>query len=541
MAAENELTLKIKTVFEGAKNASKEIADSIPQAGMSKSRTASTSKKLAGIDAQLNQLETLWDKMDPQEAMAALRKILVSYEKLNFSMAKYSAETQKEIQDLTDQIESKQEQLDNVGKQGKLDRGRLGSVRYDRDENGDVIGAKSLTLSTAQIKADFLSKSKTGLKDLTRADLVNADNDDDLSNAQKKEAASILKDVQAQEAKLLQQLNEEIQLREKLKQEIADLEAKKTEKIENASTPSDSFSENNAGATGDIEKNKDALDGISDAYDKAKNAEDKETDSAGKNTKAHKKQDNTIAKAIKSFFGYQQIIRALRTVVNFTVKTITDLDKALTDQAIVSGLSRDQVYGLVKSYETLANQTGFTTTEIADTASKFLQQGKTVAETLKLTKAAAESARVAGISASQAVDYLTTALNGFQMTADQSLEVSDKFAALAAASATSYEELAVALSKVASQANLAGMSMDYTLALLAKGVETTRESAESIGTALKTVIARMREITDYGATLEDGTDVNNVETQLKAVGISLRNNTGELRSTQDVLNEVGLK
>jgi TP901 family phage tail tape measure protein len=112
------------------------------------------------------------------------------------------------------------------------------------------------------------------------------------------------------------------------------------------------------------------------------------------------------------------------------------------------------------------------------------------------------------------------------MKADQALEVSDKFAALAASSATSYDELAVALSKVASQASLAGMSMDYTLALLAKGVETTRESAESIGTALKTVIARMREITDYSATLEDGTNINNVEKQLKTVGIALRSSNG---------------
>jgi chromosome segregation ATPase len=55
------------------------------------------------------------------------------------------------------------------------------------------------------------------------------------------------------------------------------------------------------------------------------------------------KNDNVVTKAIKSFFGYQQVIRALRTVVNFTVKTISDLDKALTDQAIVSGLTRKQV------------------------------------------------------------------------------------------------------------------------------------------------------------------------------------------------------
>jgi len=136
---------------------------------------------------------------------------------------------------------------------------------------------------------------------------------------------------------------------------------------------------------------------------------------------------------------------------------------------------------------------------------------------------------------------LTTAINGFGLAAEDALNVSDKFAALAASSATSYEELATALSKVASQANLAGMSMDFTLGLLAKGIETTREAPESIGTALKTIIARMREITDYGATLEDGMNLNNVEKQLKYVNIELRDEQNQLRSTQDVVNELGLK
>ena len=109
------------------------------------------------------------------------------------------------------------------------------------------------------------------------------------------------------------------------------------------------------------------------------------------------------------------------------------------------------------------------------------------------------------------ISQITTALNGFQLSAKQAMEVSDKFAAVSANAATSYEEIAIALSKVASQANLAGMSIDYTTALLAKGLETTREAPETIGTALKTVIARMREIEDFGQTLEDGTDLNNVE------------------------------
>ena len=68
--------------------------------------------------------------------------------------------------------------------------------------------------------------------------------------------------------------------------------------------------------------------------------------------------------------------------------------------------------------------------------------------------------------------------------------------------------------------------MDYTLGLLAKGIETTREAPETIGTALKTVIARMREISDYGETLDGETNINNVEQNLAYVGIQLRNVTG---------------
>ena len=127
------------------------------------------------------------------------------------------------------------------------------------------------------------------------------------------------------------------------------------------------------------------------------------------------------------------------------------------------------------------------------------------------------------------------------MSAQDALLVSDKFASIAANAATSYDEIATALSKVASQANLAGMSIDYTTALLAKGLETTREAPETMGTALKTIIARMREISDYGETLGGDTDVNNVESQLAYVGIALRDANGELRSTEVVLDELGKK
>lgn len=250
---------------------------------------------------------------------------------------------------------------------------------------------------------------------------------------------------------------------------------------------------------------------------------------------------NSFRKSILGATAYGLAVRQLRRWISQAVSTIKEIDQALTTQAMVSGMTRKETYGLLKSYQQLADQCGATTTEVAQVATAYFRQGKTAQEALTLTKTAVTAAKVAGISTAESVDYLTTAVNGFNLSAKDAMRVSDKFAALAATAAVSYDELATALSKVASQANLAGMSMDYTLALLTKGIETTRESAESIGTALKTVLARMREISDYGATLEDGVSLNNVETQLAYVNISLRDNSGELRNTEAVLDELGKK
>lgn len=249
----------------------------------------------------------------------------------------------------------------------------------------------------------------------------------------------------------------------------------------------------------------------------------------------------SIGRVLKQFSLFAVALKTVKTAAREAVATITQLDKALTDQAMVTGKSRKETYQMLKQYQSMAVELGSTTREISETATEYMRQGKTAEEALTLTQAAVSAAKVAAVNSAESINYLTTALNGFQLSADQAMKVSDKFAAVAATSASSYEEIATALSKVASQANLAGMSIDYTTALLAKGLETTREAPETIGTALKTVIARMREITDYGETLDGSTDVNNVETQLAYVGIKLKDANGELRSTEDVLDELGKK
>jgi TP901 family phage tail tape measure protein len=217
------------------------------------------------------------------------------------------------------------------------------------------------------------------------------------------------------------------------------------------------------------------------------------------------------------------------------------MDESLTGMTVVTGKSREEIYELIPQIQELSKETSTAMTELAGLITEYTRQGRSLKDSFILAEETAKAAKIAGISASESIQYMTSAINGFNLAATDATRVSDIFANLAAKSATNYEQLAVALSKVSAQANLAGMSIEYTTALLAKGIETTQEAPESIGTALKTIIARMRELTDYNKVLEDGTSINKVEAALKSAGIELRSSTGSFRDLQDVFNELGPK
>ena len=182
---------------------------------------------------------------------------------------------------------------------------------------------------------------------------------------------------------------------------------------------------------------------------------------------------------------------------------------------------------------------GLTTTEVAKLSIEFFRQGREASDALELTRTAAEFAKIAAIDVKEAANFLTAAINGFNLSASDASRIIDRFAALGAGAAASASEIAIALSKVAPAAASAGVEVDTLMAFVTKGIETTREAPENIGTAFKTVFARMRQLTDLGKTIEDGLDVNKVDNALKSIGVELRNANGEFRDLDDVLIEVG--
>ena len=116
----------------------------------------------------------------------------------------------------------------------------------------------------------------------------------------------------------------------------------------------------------------------------------------------------------------------------------------------------------------------------------------------------------------------------------------DKMAAVGATTASDLQELATAMSKVASAASTMGVDFDDLTAQIATIVSVTRQAPESVGTALKTIYARLGDLKVDGVD-EFGTKLGDVSKQLKTMGIDIVDQNDNMRDMSTVIAEVAQK
>jgi TP901 family phage tail tape measure protein len=130
--------------------------------------------------------------------------------------------------------------------------------------------------------------------------------------------------------------------------------------------------------------------------------------------------------------------------------------------------------------------------------------------------------------------------NGYKVSAAETEEYVDKLAAVAASTAADLEELSTGMSKVASAANSMGVDVDQLNAQLATIVSVTRQAPESVGTALKTIYARLGDLAVDGED-EFGTSLGTVSGTLESIGIQILDTNGDLRDMGEVIEDVAAK
>ena len=218
-----------------------------------------------------------------------------------------------------------------------------------------------------------------------------------------------------------------------------------------------------------------------------------------------------------------------------------DLNESLNNIRIVTGQNTEQMAEFAEKANKAAKALSTTTTAYTNAALIYYQQGDDDATVLEKTDVTAKMANVTGTSAEEVSDQLTAIWNNFNKSGEESYEkYADILTALGAATASSTDEIAGGLEKFASIADMIGLSYEYAASALATITATTRQSEDVVGTALKTIFARIQGLS-LGETLEDGTNLNKYSEALSKVGISIFEQNGQLKDMDDILDEMGAK
>ena len=227
--------------------------------------------------------------------------------------------------------------------------------------------------------------------------------------------------------------------------------------------------------------------------------------------------------ALQSAYGYAQ-----------------DLNESLNNIRIVTGRSVDDMADFAKEANKAAKALSTTTTKYTDASLIYYQQGLKDEDVKKRADVTVKLANVSRQSAQEVSEQMTAIWNNFA-DGSRSLEhYADVLSALGAATASSTEEIAGGLEKFAAVADTIGLSYEYAAAALATITSNTRQSEEVVGTALKTIFARIQGL-NLGETLEDGTTLNKYSEALDKVGVNIYDANRQLKDMDTILNELGGK
>lgn len=215
-----------------------------------------------------------------------------------------------------------------------------------------------------------------------------------------------------------------------------------------------------------------------------------------------------------------------------------NLNQSLNEIRIVTGASTDEMDKFAERANKAAKALSTSTTAYTDAALIFYQQGLSDEQVEERTNVTIKMAQVAGEDATEVSSYMTAIWNNFD-DGSKSLEYyGDAMQALGAKTAASSAEIAEGLEKFAAIGDTIGLSFEYATSAVATVVDKTRQSADTVGTAFRTIFARLQGL-QFGETLEDGVDLNKYSTALQKVGIEVLDLNGNLKDADIIINELG--
>lgn len=263
------------------------------------------------------------------------------------------------------------------------------------------------------------------------------------------------------------------------------------------------------------------------------------------------KNNNTQLDQLRKNFGISLMqsatfgsINALGDMFGDALQQVKEIDKVLTDIKLVSNKTTEEMKAYSDYAGKAAGALGSTKKELLQGNLIFEQQGGDAAQYAKqYGEQVLIGSNISGESTKDVSEFLTSTMNGMDLInkkgAQAAKYVNDIFGNLGALSGSDYGELAKSQAQFANIASNSGFNLEQTSAMSATISEITRKAPEAVGTALKSILASFQQQT----TDKNGEKTSKVEKAFESAGvdIKLRQDNGQMRSAEEIINELGGK
>lgn len=503
-------------------------------------------------EGKRKEIEALEKQLDSQnQARARAAEAEKKYQKA----IERSNKADRDVTDIKDQIDKKKEQLKLLEKESQFYRdGKAGKFKNKKDQADQKLfetmtsqsqSARTRNIKSIQQEIPVLEQRKKVLEETAKLENRNLTTSRNKYSDTQNQLESLLPEEEvAKIQSRIQSLKQEISSLtidfddskiQKVRQELAALAGIELSEIPSDlqelktyldSLNADKITElktklgNLERPIGDI---KGSFEGISDAF--------AEASSSIKITEQASQDLDRIRYRFMEFFSVFSAVNLVKRAVRSAIQSVTELDKVMTETAVVTDFTVADMWERLPEYTKMANKLGATTQGAYETSTLYYQQGLNTSQVMAISTETMKMARIAGMEYADATNMMTAALRGFNMAINEqsATRINDVYSELAAITAADTNQIATAMTKTASIAHSANMEFETTAAFLSQIVETTQEAPETAGTALKTIIARFTEVKklysqgDLLGQDEEGEaiDVNKIQKALRSVGISM--------------------
>lgn len=253
-----------------------------------------------------------------------------------------------------------------------------------------------------------------------------------------------------------------------------------------------------------------------------------------------------LSKYLISFVGFFEVWNTIKQGISYVV----DFDTAMTDLIKVSNSAESALKAFGKESFNIANQVGSTGTAITNAAADWSRLGYSLKEATELAKNSAIYVNVGdGIDVGTATNDIVSAMKAFDIQAEDSISIIDKYNEVGNNFAISSSGIGEAMARSSSSLAAAGNTLDQSIAL-ATAMNEILQDTSTVGTTLKVVALRIRGASTELEAMGESTDgvaesTSKLQKQIKALtnvdgtgGFDIMLDQNTFKSTYDIIKGI---